>query len=108
MGSGVLSASCPVGAEPESFGCVEAGVVEGWAEGFLGYRCWFYWWGWRVREVEGVFQRQLMQGEKPFRGAFHVGFTHPAMSAEHGADAVVNPALQSAGRSIGVVFEVGE
>lgn len=104
----MLPAFDPAGAEPEPFGCVEAVVVEGWAEGFFDYWFWHLVSGWLVREVEGVFHGELVQGEEPFRGAFHVGFAHPVMRAEHSIDAVVDAALESAGRSVGVVFEVGE
>jgi len=96
MGSGVSSASCPSGAEPEAFGGVEAGVVEGGAEGLV-FRFGFRFVGgdgWGCRERERVVERELLEDEEPFDRAAAVGLAHPAVAAEQVADLTVDAAFQ--------------
>lgn len=108
MGSGVSSPASPSLSWPESFVLFESGVVQDRADGFFPRR--FRGWvgGFLSGEVEGMLDRNLVEGEEPFRGAFQVRFAHAPMGAQDGADAVVDAALECAGGAGVAVLEVGE
>ena len=100
------SASCPSCSEPEAFGWVEAGVVEGAADLVVGFGG--DWWlidG--PGEVEGLLEREFVQGEEPLDRAAAVFFGHAAVAAEQVSDLRVE-AFERAGGARVAVGDVGE